>query len=585
MWGEAPSSGWRARVRSHPAEWRWVGLWMIGMAVLALLRIGAAPLFDVDEGAFSEATREMLAHGDWGHTTLNGTDRFDKPIFIYWLQAASVSLFGLNEWALRLPSALATWGWATSVVLWIWPRWGLAAALGAGSVLGSSLGVLLIGRAATADAVLNLWLALAAQDLWRHLEASAGSVAARSALRRAAVWMALGILTKGPVAVIVPGAAVMVWVLVSGGRQILPRLRALLSEPVAWSLLVAIALPWYVYALNRHGMVFVEGFFIKHNLQRYGGTLEGHGGSMGYYVVMLPVLLLPWSALILPALARLKQDWLDDPLGRFLWGWAGFVLIFFSLSGTKLPHYALYGITPLAVLAGRALAVWLAGQGRAPRALGGALIVSILAVPLILVAVSVEILRRAPTVKDELYRALLSQPADVSNLWMAAAAAAAVAVGLGFWAWPRRGDAGPGGRGVDSRTGVAPKVLRVALAGGVSAAALVGVLAPWWGQLLQGPVSAAAQVARQTWAAQPEGSPVGLVQWGLHLPSLAVYAQHEAPRRAPRGGELALVRSDQLERLTTTLAQERGGAGASARFDLLFAQGGVSLIRWWEPVQ
>src|SRR5690349_9512215 len=84
------------------APWRAVmGALLLGLPFL--LRLGAAPLFDADEGAFSEATREMLASGDWGHTTLNGAPRFDKPILIYWLQALSVSALGLHEMALRLP--------------------------------------------------------------------------------------------------------------------------------------------------------------------------------------------------------------------------------------------------------------------------------------------------------------------------------------------------------------------------------------------------------------------------------------------------------------------------------------------------
>jgi len=74
-----------------------------------LLGLDSALLFDVDEGAFTEATREMLISRDWGHTTLNGLDRFDKPIGVYWLQALSASILGLNEFSFRLPSALSAW--------------------------------------------------------------------------------------------------------------------------------------------------------------------------------------------------------------------------------------------------------------------------------------------------------------------------------------------------------------------------------------------------------------------------------------------------------------------------------------------
>ncbi|MES6459380.1 hypothetical protein U6M36_12490, partial [Cutibacterium acnes] len=71
------------------------------------LGLGWAPLFDVDEGAFAEATREMLQRRDWIATWLNDQPRYDKPILIYWLQALAVAVLGPSEWAFRAPSALA----------------------------------------------------------------------------------------------------------------------------------------------------------------------------------------------------------------------------------------------------------------------------------------------------------------------------------------------------------------------------------------------------------------------------------------------------------------------------------------------
>src|SRR5260370_24168431 len=73
--------------------------------------LGAAPLFDVDEGAFSQATLEMFQRGDFLSTYLNGEPRYDKPILIYWLQAASVALLAPRELPLRLPSALCATSW------------------------------------------------------------------------------------------------------------------------------------------------------------------------------------------------------------------------------------------------------------------------------------------------------------------------------------------------------------------------------------------------------------------------------------------------------------------------------------------
>ena len=84
-----------------------------GLLILLLITVsffvnlGGWPLFDVDEGAFSAATKHLVDSGDYVTPYLYGEPRFDKPILIYWLQGISISAFGFNEFALRLPSALS----------------------------------------------------------------------------------------------------------------------------------------------------------------------------------------------------------------------------------------------------------------------------------------------------------------------------------------------------------------------------------------------------------------------------------------------------------------------------------------------
>lgn len=629
---ESPPAG-AANSRLSLAFW----LWALALLALMTWGLGRVPLFDVDEGAFSEATRELLASGDWGHTTLNGEDRFDKPIFIYWLQALSVQVFGLNEAALRLPSALAAWGWAMALALFAAPRWGQRAAIAAGSVLATSVGVMLIGRAATADALLNLWLTLAALDLWRALEAGPGPQR-HAPLRRAAVWLALGLLTKGPVAWLVPGAAVAVWLIGRGfgaapaqvetapptdpaaprsaswsaadlGRAAAPSsssflsrfwtpLRPLVNDPLAWALLLGIALPWYGYALHRHGMAFVEGFFLRHNLQRYGGALEGHSGSGLYYVVLIPVLMLPWSALLLPVLGRLKPLW-ADPLARYLLGWAGFVLVFFSGSGTKLPHYALYGVTPLVLLAGRALvtlgapvAVPLRAAtspevpanlaprpSRLTRITRGLLTAALVLWPLLGLGVTEYLLhwvQRTPAqTLPPNYLALLSGPAETDALRWGAALSAGLAALL-------CAPLAPGWR-VAGRRWQDLGFARSATAAALGLLFMTSLLLPWWGERLQGPVRNAALAARaaNTQAVARGEAAAGCVQWSLHQPSFALYLQQPCPRRAPELGELALVRLDQLPALAADrTGVPQGDAATSPPWDMLHRERGLALIRW-----
>jgi len=481
-----------------------VALWAVALLAPFLLRLGAAPLFDVDEGAFAEATREMLASGDFGFTTLHGAPRFDKPILVYWLQAASVAVFGLDEASLRLPSALCGWAWCLVVARFAWTRLGPRAALLAGTVAATSLGVLAIGRAATADALLNLLLALAGLDAWRHLETRAAGP-----LRRVYLWIGLGLLAKGPVALVVPAGATLAWALASGALR---RWARAALDPAGWAILLAVAAPWYAYALHRHGGAFVEGFLVRHNVARYTSVLEGHRGSLGYYVAAMPLLVFPFTPLV-PGLVLRVRALFADPLSRFLLAWAAFVLVFFSLSGTKLPHYGLYGATPLFLL----LAVQVEVAGRAARLLVAAAIglslATVAALPWLAPIVG-------PRVDDPLYRELILGGRDLPAAPLALGALAAAAASL-----------------VAAR--LFPDFGRRAAAGALAAAlVLAGAATPWIGELVQGPVKRAALAARDR--TEPA------VQWGVHTPSFAVYRGQPTPRGEPRAGELAIVRASAL---------------------------------------
>ena len=471
----------------------------LALALLYLWRLGAAPLFDVDEGAFSEATRELLASGDWGHTTLNGLDRFDKPILVYWLQAVSVTLFGVNEWGTRLPSALCVLAATLAAGRFAARRWGEASGAQAMLVLGSGLGLLAIGRASTADGLLNALLIATGLCLWRFAESGD-----KAPLRWAYVWCGLGLLAKGPVAVIVPGGALVLWSICSDrGRT---ALRAAL-DPLGWLIALGISLPWYLYALQRHGMAFVEGFFLRHNVERFSGTLEGHGGGFAYYLVALPLLLLPWSPLLVVLLGRARSLW-RDPLARFLLLWAGFVFGLFSFSGTKLPHYMLYGAAPLALLMAREL------DGL--RRFGRAMLWAVLGLQLALAAALPLLLPMlAPKIKDLWVRGLFETAPDAGLLPLSAGLAAlvvAAALLLRRFAFAWRYGAG---------------VLAVSLL-------WTGAAIPWLSETLQGPFKAAGVWARER--------PETVVQWRMHQPSFAFYRGIPALQREPEIGELALVK-------------------------------------------
>src|SRR5437773_9857899 len=145
--------------------------WLTVAAVLASFfwMLGTPPLFDVDEGAFSQATLEMFQRAGFLSTYLNGEPRYDKPILIYWLQAASVALLGPCEWAFRLPSALCATAWSWLTYLFVRRHYGIDRALFAAALLATSLRAYIIGRAATAVALLTSLLAATKFPACPHL--------------------------------------------------------------------------------------------------------------------------------------------------------------------------------------------------------------------------------------------------------------------------------------------------------------------------------------------------------------------------------------------------------------------------------
>ena len=493
------------------------------MALAFFVNLGKAPLFDRDEGAFSEATREMLESGNYISTTLNGEPRYDKPILTYWVQAVGVGLLGWNEWGMRLHSALAAVLWVLVVGGFARREWDEATGWAAGMITATTLWVMIIGRAATADALLNLFLTLTLFDLYRFWRQDR-----RAPLYRVFLWSALGFLTKGPIAVAVPLATAFFLALVRG--QLRRYFRAIFN-PVGWAIFLAVAAPWYVAVYLQDGQAFIDGFFLRHNLNRFADTMHGHGGALWYFVPVVLLVLLPHTSLFLRTLRRVRGAGRSD-LELFLWLWFAFVFVFFSVSSTQLPHYILYGATPLFLLMARYREDL---SNRFLTLLPALLVASLLfflpeiwrvAEPMVDDAFTLAIMSEAPEAFGPAYRA-----------WTGLGLAAILALlFLKGWApWKRLMGAG------------------VAVAGIVTLG-----LFPTYGQIQQGPTKEAALLARdQGW---------DVVMWRLDMPSFAVYYGDITPLREPDPGEVVFTRVTRL-------------GGLEIPTEVVFQKGGIVLAR------
>lgn len=302
---------------------------------------GNAFLFDEDEGAFSEATREMMVSGNYLSTTMNAHPRFDKPILSYWFMAASATVFGLNEFAMRFPSAMAASIWVLSLFLFCRRLYPAKIAFPAAFMLASSLHISIIGKAATADALLNCFLANSMFQLLLWFRNSD-----RKHIVLFFLFCALGVLTKGPVAILIPAAVSGIYAAVFKKWS---HIRRLVFDLRGLTVFIVIALPWYIAEYIVNGQDFIYGFFYVHHIDRFSSTLENHAGGILYYIPVVILAVMPYSGLLIAFLKNVRR-FLKDENEAFFLIWFAFVFLFFSFSGTKLPHYTIYGYTPLFIL-------------------------------------------------------------------------------------------------------------------------------------------------------------------------------------------------------------------------------------------
>ncbi len=352
--------------------WVLSGLWLLLLCWLAFFQgLGSLGLMDKTEALFVEVGHQMLERGDWVTPWWNGERFFDYPVWGYWMVGLSFRLFGVSEWAARLPVALA----ASAVVvagfglMLAWSPAGeagrprvLRAAVAAG-VIATTPGWIGWGRTSTTDMFLSSAISLALFGfLLAHRHRSHPW---RSALGRAAMALFAGIavLAKGPVGLLLPGLVVVVFLLLTDHWRSWLRWRSLLAMV---ALFLGVSAPWYTAAAVVNGGDFLGGFLGFSNLQRFTTVLYDHPGPPWFYLPWLVLLVLPWSLFLPLAIAaqgfwRLRrwrsgsanpadEEGAPAELGLFLLLWMVLVVAFFSAAATKLPGYILPALPAASLL-------------------------------------------------------------------------------------------------------------------------------------------------------------------------------------------------------------------------------------------
>ena len=309
-------------------------------------------LAEPDEARYAEIPREMLAAGDFVTPRLNGVPYFEKPPLLYWSNAAAFALFGQTPWAARFPTRVLGTGTALLLAFAVGRlrgrREGLASAI---FLLAAPLGFTaartnLTDGALTFFFTATLLAALATLRRDRTGRPTAALAAATGALAAA------GFLSKGLIAIVLPGGILLLWAVAAGWVR---NCRALLLSPAAPAFLL-LAAPWPILA-ERANPGFLKFFFVQEHFQRFATPAASRPGPVYYFAGIF----LAGFLAGLPFFFRGAREALArDPISLYFLIWFGVVLVFFSVSRSKLPPYIFPALPAAAALAARGLA---AGRG------------------------------------------------------------------------------------------------------------------------------------------------------------------------------------------------------------------------------
>jgi 4-amino-4-deoxy-L-arabinose transferase-like glycosyltransferase len=365
------------------------------VALVWLATLSERPLFNTDEGRYAEIPREMLAGGDWVIPHLNGLAYIEKPPLQYWATALCLRVFGLGTFGARFYTALL--GLATLGLVWLLARslWGRAAAWRAAGVLAGMPLFAILGQLLTLDMGLTFFMTLSLVA-FVHAQRVAGERRSTGAPPRSGAqinaeahlkgfmllaWAAAaaGVLSKGLVAAAIPAAVLVLYTVLTRDASPWRRLHVVTGLP----LFLAITLPWHVLAARRLPD-FLSFFFVHEHFARYLTPSADREEPWWFFGPVLLAGTLPWLVSVLRVLAggwrgqmaALERRAAPNPQGpspmstatpqpdassldgtppgfdaaRFLWLWVVFVVVFFSVSDSKLIPYVLPALPALALL-------------------------------------------------------------------------------------------------------------------------------------------------------------------------------------------------------------------------------------------
>ena len=335
---------------------------LVSGIIIFILGLGTTGLVDETPPLFAAAARAMSESGDWLTPKVNGMFRFDKPPLIYWLMGFFYSLPKNDVWdsfgtlSARLPSALGSLFLMLMIgdTLFCWPQKGdrqFLAPIVASLSFALSPFIIIWSRTAVSDALLTGTLGISLLLFWRRM-------ASENNNQCISAWLFLGfaILTKGPVAFVLAIFTITFFLMTQKDWKTLLNK---INPKKGFLITIVISLPWYLLELIKEGKPFWDNFFGYHNFQRYTSVVNNHAEPFWFFLYIMIFASLPFTPFLYHGIFKTCKDFLkssndicnvNETLHTYSLCWLASVLIFFSISATKLPSYWLPAIPAASIL-------------------------------------------------------------------------------------------------------------------------------------------------------------------------------------------------------------------------------------------
>ena len=325
---------------------------LILLAGIVLFNNSSYPLFEPDEARNAQLAINIVETGQWTALELSNEPYWDKPPLLAWMTAISYKCFGVSEWATRLPSIL------TSLLLFAFmlaagsKLLGLRAATFGCAALLLAWGFAFQTRYVTMDALLTCFTTAATLGIAVGVCKDGLRTYSRGWLICSGIAIGLGILTKGPVCLVITAPPIVAWMFLNRkiSKEATKATLKYVSIPA-----ILIAAPWFAFTTIMHPE-FAYHFFWKHNVVRFSEAFN-HQEPIWYYVPILWLFMFPASILLPRTIyvftsKKAKYRQLRTPVHALLAMSAAWIVGFFSMSECKLPAYVLPAFPMIALLIG-----------------------------------------------------------------------------------------------------------------------------------------------------------------------------------------------------------------------------------------